>query len=80
MTMDVAKGIVGIFVSRLVWSISSLAISPFIASAAVPVWRQIVCVVALGAIIAYALQGQQKIAAWNARNSVYGNSFSHGNY
>ncbi|HGV9316338.1 TPA: hypothetical protein ACNOH6_002796 [Enterobacter hormaechei] len=61
--MDVAKGIVGIFVSRLVWSISSLAISPFIASAAVPVWRQIVCVVALGVIIAYALQGQQKIAA-----------------
>ena len=53
--MDVAKVIVGVFVSRLAGSISSLAISTFIASAAVPVWGQIVCVVALGVLIAYSL-------------------------
>jgi uncharacterized membrane protein len=100
-TMDVAKVIVGVFVSRLVGSISSLAISPFIASAAVPVWGQIVSVVVLGFFIVWTLneldnhydlsdklidyikkglKEKQKIAEWNARNSVYGSSFYPGAY
>ncbi|MCU6302338.1 hypothetical protein [Enterobacter cloacae] len=54
-TMDVAKVIVGVFVSRLAGVFYSLTISPFIASAAVPVWGQIVCVVILGVVIAYKL-------------------------
>ncbi|ELV3390203.1 hypothetical protein SGI62_004119, partial [Enterobacter hormaechei] len=100
-TMDVAKVIVGVFVSRLVGEGISLAISPFIASVAVPVWGQIVCVVVIGLAIANALNGldkqydlsnklidcikkgmkeQQKIAEWNARNSVNGSSFYWENY
>ena len=100
-TMDVAKVIVGVFVSRLVGEGISLAISPFIASVAVPVWGQIVCVVVIGIAIANALNGldkqydlsnklidcikkgmkeQQKIAEWNARNSVNGSSFYWENY
>ncbi|MEG6449953.1 hypothetical protein [Enterobacter cloacae] len=55
-TMDVAKVIVGVFVSRLAGVFYSLTISPFIASAAVPVWGQIVCVVILGVVIAYKLR------------------------
>ncbi len=99
--MDVAKVIVGVFVSRLVGEGISLAISPFIASVAVPVWGQIVCVVVIGIAIANALNGldkqydlsnklidcikkgmkeQQKIAEWNARNSVNGSSFYWENY
>ena len=79
----------------------SLAISPFIASVAVPVWGQIVCVVVIGIAIANVLNGldkqydlsnklidcikkgmkeQQKIAEWNARNSVNGSSFYWENY
>ncbi|KZR35540.1 hypothetical protein [Enterobacter genomosp. S] len=50
-TMDVAKVIVGVFISRLLGGWASLVISPFIASAAVPVWGQIVCVVVLGVVI-----------------------------
>lgn len=50
-TMDVAKVIVGVFISRLLGGGASLVISPFIASAAVPVWGQIVCVVVLGVVI-----------------------------
>ncbi|HGV9316340.1 TPA: hypothetical protein ACNOH6_002798 [Enterobacter hormaechei] len=100
-TMDVAKVIVGVFVSRLVGEGISLAISPFIASVAVPVWGGIVCVVVIGLAIANALNGldkqydlsnklidcikkgmkeQQKIAEWNARNSVNGSSFYWENY
>ena len=100
-TMDVAKVIVGVFVSRLVGEGISLAISPFIASVAVPVWGQIVCVVVIGIAIANALNGldkqydlsnklidcikkgmkeQQKIAEWNARNSLNGSSFYWENY
>lgn len=100
-TMDVAKVIVGVFVSRLVGEGILLAISPFIASVAVPVWGQIVCVVVIGLAIANALNGldkqydlsnklidcikkgmkeQQKIAEWNARNSVNGSSFYWENY
>ncbi|WP_234943347.1 hypothetical protein, partial [Enterobacter hormaechei] len=59
-TMDVAKVIVGVFVSRLVGEGISLAISPFIASVAVPVWGQIVCVVVIGIAIANALNGLDK--------------------
>lgn len=54
-TMDVAKVIVSVFASRLVGGGISLAISPFLASAAVPVWGQIICVVALSVLIAYSL-------------------------
>lgn len=54
-TMDVAKVIVSVFASRLAGGGISLAISPFLASAAVPVWGQIICVVALGVFIAYSL-------------------------
>lgn len=54
-TMDVAKVIVSVFASRLAGEGISLAISPFLASAAVPVWGQIICVVALGVLIAYSL-------------------------
>ncbi|HAS1183178.1 hypothetical protein CIW66_16635 [Enterobacter cloacae] len=100
-TMDVAKVIVGVFVSRLAGVFYSLTISPFIASAAVPVWGQIVGVVVLGFFIAWnlneldkhydlsnkliefirkGLKEQQKIAEWNARNSVYGSSFYPGAY
>ncbi|HEG2206615.1 TPA: hypothetical protein SCS57_003129 [Enterobacter cloacae] len=100
-TMDVVKVIVGVFVSRLAGVFYSLTISPFIASAAVPVWGQIVGVVVLGFFIAWnlneldkhydlsnkliefirkGLKEQQKIAEWNARNSVYGSSFYPGAY
>lgn len=100
-TMDVAKVIVGVFVSRLAGIFSSLTISPFIASAAVPVWGQIVGVVVLGFFIAWTLNGldkhydlsdklidfirkglkeRQKIAEWNAQNSVDRNSFCPGSY
>lgn len=100
-TMDVAKVIVGVFVSSLAGRGFSLAISTFVASAAVPVWGQIVCVVVLGIIIADALnridkqydlsnkiidclrkglKEQQKIAEWNAHNSVYDSSFYWGRY
>ena len=100
-TMDVAKVIVGVFASRLAGVGISLAISTVVASAAVPVWGQIVCVVVLGIVIANALNGldkqydisgkliecirkglkeQQKIAEWNARNSVKGSSLYSGNY
>lgn len=53
--MDVAKVIVSVFVSRLAGSASALVVSTFVASTAVPVWGQIVCVVALGILFAYAL-------------------------
>ncbi|HEC5281801.1 TPA: hypothetical protein R3V32_003295 [Enterobacter cloacae] len=53
--MDVAKVIVRVFFSRLAGGGTSLAISTFVASAAVPVWGQIVCVVVLGVLIAYSL-------------------------
>ncbi len=53
--MDVAKVIVSVFVSRLAGGGISLTISPFLASAAVPVWGQIVCVVLLGIVITYKL-------------------------
>ncbi|WNV00266.1 hypothetical protein RS584_21770 [Enterobacter sp. DTU_2021_1002640_1_SI_PRY_ASU_LCPMC_013] len=100
-TMDVAKVIVGVFVSRLAGRGAVWFVSTFVASAAVPVWGQIVCIVALGIIIASALnvidkkyklsnelidclrkglKEQQKIAEWNARNSVYGSSFYRGDY
>ncbi|MBE3470786.1 hypothetical protein IM267_19485 [Enterobacter cloacae complex sp. P15RS] len=59
-TMDVAKVIVGVFVSRLAGSVSSLAILPLIASAAVPVWGQIVGVVVLGFFIAWTLNELDK--------------------
>lgn len=52
-TMDVAKVIVSVFVSRLAGSASALVVSTFVASAAVPVLGQIVCVVALGILVAY---------------------------
>ncbi|MEA5226399.1 hypothetical protein VB296_26775, partial [Enterobacter cloacae] len=100
-TMDVAKVIVGVFVSRLVGRGAVWFVSTFVASAAVPIWGQIVCVVALGVLIAYSLnvvdkhydlsdkligfikkglKEKQKIAEWNARNSVYGSSFYPGAY
>lgn len=100
-TMDVAKVIVSVFASRLAGGGISLAISTVVASAAVPVWGQIVCVVVLGIVIANVLNGldkqydisdkliecirkglkeQQKIAEWNARNSVKGSSLYSGNY
>ncbi len=100
-TMDVAKVIVSVFFSRLAGGGTSLAISTFVASATVPVWGQIVCVVVLGVLIAYSLnvldkhydlsdkligfireglEAKQKIAEWNARNSVYGSSFYPGGY
>ena len=100
-TMDVAKVIVGVFVSRLGGRGAVWFVSTFVASAAVPIWGQIVCVVALGVLIAYSLnvvdkhydlsdkligfikkglKEKQKIAEWNARNSVYGSSFYPGAY
>ena len=100
-TMDVAKVIVGVFVSRLAGRGAVWFVSTFVASAAVPIWGQIVCVVALGVLIAYSLnvvdkhydlsdkligfikkglKEKQKIAEWNARNSVYGSSFYPGAY
>ena len=55
-TMDVAKVIVGVFVSRFAGNISAWFMSSsVVASAAIPVWGQIVCVVGLGFFIAYAL-------------------------
>ncbi|KFC04442.1 putative membrane protein [Trabulsiella guamensis ATCC 49490] len=54
-TMDVAKVIVGVFITRFVGSVSAWAVSTFVASAAVPVWGEIVCVVVLGVYVAYKL-------------------------
>ncbi|MBJ6387329.1 hypothetical protein JJQ50_10235 [Enterobacter cloacae] len=54
-TMDVAKVIVGVFISRLAGRGAVWFVSSFVASAAVPVWGQIVCIVALGIIVASTL-------------------------
>ena len=54
-TMDVAKVIVSVFVSILAGGGISWAMPAFTASLAVPVWGQIVGVVMLGVVIAYAL-------------------------
>lgn len=54
-TMDVAKVIVSIFVSRLSGNVIRWGVSLFVTSAAVPVWGEIVGAVALGFFIAYAL-------------------------
>ncbi|ASG86334.1 hypothetical protein DTG75_09315 [Salmonella enterica subsp. salamae] len=55
-TMDVAKVIVSVFVSKLAGRIPALYLSSFfVTSAAVPVWGEIVCAVALGFFIAYIL-------------------------
>jgi hypothetical protein len=54
-TMDVAKVIVGVFVSRIAFSGATWLISTVTTSAAVPVWGEIVCVVALGFYVAYKL-------------------------
>lgn len=54
-TMDVAKVIVEVFISRLAGRGAVWFVSSFVASAAVPVWGQIVCIVALGIIVASTL-------------------------
>lgn len=54
-TMDVAKVIVSVFVSRLSGNIIRWGGAFFVTSAAVPVWGEIVGAVALGFFIAYAL-------------------------
>ncbi|EPQ6907211.1 hypothetical protein ACUVZB_002274 [Citrobacter freundii] len=54
-TMDVAKVIVSVFVSRLSGNVIRWGVSFFVTSAAVPVWGEIVGAVALGFFIAYAL-------------------------
>ncbi|MGO0758837.1 hypothetical protein ACTJKU_04385, partial [Citrobacter freundii] len=54
--MDVAKVIVSVFASKLAGRTPVLFLSSFIVtSAAVPVWGEIVCAVALGFFIAYIL-------------------------
>ena len=54
-TMDVAKVIVGVFVTRFAGSVSAWAVSTFATSMVIPIWGEIVCVVALGILVAYTL-------------------------
>ncbi|EMF21759.1 hypothetical protein ACHH1T_02940 [Citrobacter freundii complex sp. 2024EL-00238] len=59
-TMDVAKVIVSVFVSKLAGSAFRFAVPLFITSGAVPVWGEIVYVVVLGFIIAWSLNEVDK--------------------
>lgn len=59
-TMDVAKVIVSIFVSRLSGNVIRWGVSLFVTSAAVPVWGEIIGAVALGLFIAWSLNEVDK--------------------
>ncbi|MDM2967453.1 MULTISPECIES: hypothetical protein [unclassified Citrobacter] len=59
-TMDVAKVIVSVFTEKCLGQFASWLTSPFIASAAFPVWGEIIGVVALGFFIAWSLNEVDK--------------------
>ncbi|MFQ0835182.1 hypothetical protein [Citrobacter gillenii] len=59
-TMDVAKVIVSVFVSRLSGNVIRWGVSLFVTSAAVPVWGEIIGAVALGLFIAWSLNEVDK--------------------